>query len=424
MHSRYIAAVTLLFWLSVFPAASQATTPAPATQDDATRAEEPDKPTHTNIDSDTSKRLTGAMKALGDGRYVEAREILSHINPSRLNPFAASRVEQLYASIEQADDKYAAARQHLLAAVATGGLSADEASTARFQIAQFSLALQDWRQGIDDLKEWFATTAQPTSVAYYLLGAAYYQVQDYDSALEPASKAIELADAPQENWLQLLLALRVMREEYDQAVPILKRLVATYPTKKTYWTQLSSVYAALGQYDDATAAMQLAYDAGLLTEDQDIQRLAQLLVHSGIPRRAAEILAGALDKQKRLQSDPKTYELIGNCWVAAREYEMAIEPLARAAELSDNGEAYVRLAEVHVQLEDWNKAAEALRRGLEKGSLESPGHAQLLLGIAFYNRKNTQAARSWLEQALADETTRSQAEAWLKQLDVDATSHS
>ena len=109
MHSRTIAAVAL-FWLSVFPAASQATTPSSAAQDDAARAGKADKARHTNIDSDTTKRLTGAMEALGDGRYVEARQILSHINTSRVNPYAASRVEQLHASIEQADNNYAGAR--------------------------------------------------------------------------------------------------------------------------------------------------------------------------------------------------------------------------------------------------------------------------------------------------------------------------
>jgi len=396
----------------------------------STRAEEhasrqdTDARRHTDIDSDTGKRLTGAMEALGEERYDDAREILSHINPSRLNAYETSRVEQLHASIEQATGDYAAAREHLRAAAASGGLVDDELSTVLFQIAQFSLAQQNWKQGIKDLKVWLAYTPEPAPNGYYLLGAAHYQLQDYASALEPTTKAVEMTDNPQENWLQLLLALRIMREEYDQATSVLKRLVTAYPEKKTYWMQLSSVYAALGRYDDATATMQLAYQGGLLTEDAEIRRLAELLIHNGIPRRAAEILSDAVGTQKHFSSDAKAYELLGNCWVAAREYEKAVEPLARAAELASDGEAYVRLAEVHVQLEDWSAATKALQKGLEKGNLESAGHAQLLLGIAFYNRKNADAARSWLEQALADETSRSQAEAWLRQIDVDTSTHS
>ena len=378
-----------------------------------------DQRVRTEIDHDTGKRMAGAMKALEEERYDEAREILSHLNPSRLNEFERARVEQVQANIDQAQGRYAEAREHLKGAVASGGLNEEEAKTARMQIAQFSLAQQNWAQAVDDLQDWFAHTKEPTAQAYYLLAAAYYQQQNYEYALTPAAKAIELSEKPQENWLQLLLALRIMREEYEEAVPILKRLVSEYPQKKAYWTQLTSVYAALGQYENATATMQLAYDNGLLTEDQEIRRLAELLIHSGIPRRAAQLLDTAIEKQKRFQNDPKTYELLGNCWVAAREYKKAIGPLTRAAELSETGDGYVRLAEVQIQLEDWSRASESLQSGIKKGGLERVGHAQLLLGIAFYNRKNPQAARSWLEQARADDDTRSQADAWLKQIEVD-----
>jgi tetratricopeptide (TPR) repeat protein len=379
-----------------------------------------DQRVRTEIDHDTGKRLKGAMTALEEERYEDARGILSHLNPTRLNEFEQSRVEQLRANIDQAQGRYADAREHLKNAVASGGLNEEEASTARMQIAQFSLAQQNWTQAVEDLRNWFAHAETPSAQAYYLLGAAYYQQQRYDLALEPTSKAVEISDTPQENWLQLLLALRIMREEYEEAVPVLMRLVAGHPERKNYWTQLTSVYSALGQYENATATMQLAYDNGLLTDDAEIRRLAELLIHTGIPRRAADLLELAIAKQNRFRDDPKAHELLGNCWIAAREYKKAIAPLARAAELATSGDSFVRLAEVQIQLEEWAKASESLQDGLRKGGLERPGRAQLLLGIALYNRKNLQAARTWLEQARAEEDTRSQAEAWLKQIEVDS----
>ena len=73
------------------------------------------------------------------------------------------------------------------------------------------------------------TAEDPKPAAFYLLAIAYYQLEEFDAAVAPAEKAVHLTDAPQENWLQLLLALRIQREEYELAVPVLKSLVEGFP---------------------------------------------------------------------------------------------------------------------------------------------------------------------------------------------------
>jgi len=373
------------------------------------------------VDATTGKRLNEALGHLEAGRNAEAKAALAKLNLERLSPYERSRVEQIFAAVAHAQDDTASARKHLGLALASGGLNDLEMSAVRFQLAQLYLAEEKWHEGIQALEEWFATTTTPNSAAYYLLAAAYYQLGETQKALAPAQKAIDLAEKPQESWVQLLLALRIAREEYKQAVPLLIRLLATSPQKKSYWLQLSSVQGALESYGRALVPMQLAYHAGMLTEPAELQRLADLLLQVGIPYRAGQILSEALE-QKKLEPDAKAWEKLGTCWIAAREYDKAIQPLGRAALLASGGELYVRLAEVEVQREEWGRAAEALRRGLDKGGLRSPGNAQLLMGIAFYNQGKPQEARAWFERASQHGSSRAQAEGWLRHVERELAS--
>jgi predicted Zn-dependent protease len=120
--------------------------------------------------------LSGAQDSLDLQRYDEARMILSHLNPKRLNPAERSRIAQLLAAIDQAEGNLGAAREHLLEAIADGGLTPEEATKVRYQVAQLYIAEEKWGEGARLLEEWLQTVeARPAP--YYLLGIAYYQLQ-------------------------------------------------------------------------------------------------------------------------------------------------------------------------------------------------------------------------------------------------------
>jgi hypothetical protein len=66
-----------------------------------------------------------------------------------------------------------------------------------------------------------------------------------------------------------------------------------------------------------------------------------------------------------------------------------------------------------MQREDWPKAAEAIRLGLEKGKLKNVGNSELLMGLAVYNQKKLPEAQTWFRRAREYAESRGQAEAWL-----------
>ena len=121
-----------------------------------------------------------------------------------------------------------------------------------------------------------------------------------------------------------------------------------------------------------------------------------------------------------LKADSKLYEKQANCWIAAREFKRSIEPLSRAAEMSGNGDLYVRLGEVQVQRSDWGGASEALGKGIKKGGLKDTGNAQLMLGIALYNQKKLTEAEQWFEKAKSSEKSRKTAEGYLQLIQAQA----
>jgi tetratricopeptide (TPR) repeat protein len=373
------------------------------------------------IDVATAKALNTAIEALNMEKYAEAQAAIGTLSLEKLSPYERSKVEQISFNIAYSQEKYDEARQHLQRSIDAGGLNEQEVSQARYQFAQLYMTEEKWKEGAAALEEWFQTATNPNSSAYYLLAVAYYQMEDFGRSLPHAQKAVELTEKPQESWLQLLLALYLQKEQFNDAIPLLVGLIETAPEKKTYWMQLSSVYGQIEDYPKALAIMQLAYDAGLVTEDAEIRRLTDLLLFNDVPYRGGQILEEAIEKQA-VNVDDKVYDKLANCWIAAGELDKAIDPLERGGELASSGDMLVRLGQVHLERQDWEAAKAAIERGIDKGKLGDTGGAQLMMGIAFFNEKKLADARTWFERAAKAEKHRSIAETYLQIIDAQTAS--
>jgi tetratricopeptide (TPR) repeat protein len=382
-------------------------------------AEEEAPATQSSIDAQTGKILNEAIELLNMEKYAEAGQRIGTLTLEKLSPYERGKVEQILFNIAYSQEQFDKARGHLKSAIDSGGLNAQEIDQARYQSAQLFMQEEKWREGAAALEEWFKTATNPNSGAYYLLAVAYYQLEDFDRALPPAKKAVELMDQakPNESWLSMLSALYLQREEYREAVPVLQQLIAAAPEKKTYWMQLSSVYGQMEDYPNALAIMQLANNVGLVSEDSEVRRLADLLLFNDVPYRGAQVLENAIEK-RIVTLDDKLYEKLANCWIAAGEFDKSVAPLTRAAELAPNGDLFVRLGEVQVQREDWPAAVAAIQRGVDKGQLRDAGNAQLMLGIAHYNQKNYGDARTFFQRARQSDRHRAVAESYLQAIEA------
>ncbi|MCG8588173.1 MAG: tetratricopeptide repeat protein [Proteobacteria bacterium] len=364
------------------------------------------------------KRLQRVIEHLDAEKYDEARAALDSLSRKKgLNPHEQAMVYQMYGSVYAGQEKYAEAADAIQKAVALDALPEGSQLAAQYNLAQLYMAQENYPKAITTLKAWFARSENPGSPAYYLLAACYAQQERLDLAYEPARIAVEKSSSPRESWLQLLLAIRFERKEYKQVAGLLEQLVTRFP-RKTYWRQLSAIYSELKRDRDALAVLQIAYQQGFLDTDRELRNLAQMYLYQQIPYRAARVLEKGLEEGK-VEKDTKAYELLANSWLYAREFEKAMGPLAKAAEGSDDGELYLRLAQVHLEREAWKEAEATLRKAIRKGELKDQGQVQLLLGISRYNLKKWDGAKKAFQAAAKSEKHAASAAQWMRHVARD-----
>jgi tetratricopeptide (TPR) repeat protein len=369
----------------------------------------------------TGKLLIEATDLFSEERFDEAERVLAKLR--RMNPYEKALANRMKAYIAFARDDTDAATGFLESALEDEALPLADHADVLFQLARLQATRQDWKGVASTMPRWFAIAEDPNTAAYHLLALAYFQLGKLDAALTPAQQAVEVAEKPHQAAIQLLLAIHLTRKDYAAATPVLVRLLSHYPDAgPAYWLQLASLYGVQGDLAHALAVLQLAERRNLLEQEGDHRRLAQLLLHQGVPHRAARMLETALEHEV-IAVNPDSLELLSSGWILARESERAEGPLARAAELSATGELFVRLAQIHMLGESWVEGASALRRALEKGGLGDPGATELLLGVAYFNAEQFLEARSWFARAQTSVGTREQAATWLEhvQREVEQT---
>jgi len=366
------------------------------------------------IDKLTSKRIQKAVEHLAAEEYDEAHATLDRLRVRSLNELEKFELYRWRGYIFFNQENLGEAKKYLGMALESEAATPKDHETIRFQIGQIAMQESDWQSAVDNFEAWFEIVDEPNANAYYMLALAYWQLKDVEGARKPAKSAVELTSEPQENWLQLLLAVYLTAKDYEDAIPVYDMLVRRYP-KKSYWVQLSTLHGALGNYELSLVPLQHAFTQDLLTEDPEYRRLAELLLYLELPIRAVDVLRKGLEVDA-VEQDSKFYELLSNSLIMAREYDDAVQPLTRAAELDESGRIYLRLAEVHIQRERWGEATDALRLAIEKGDLPNPGQAELLMGISFYSQKNPDRAVDWFVRAKRFEATRTEATTWLNHI--------
>jgi tetratricopeptide (TPR) repeat protein len=364
-----------------------------------------------------SRYLAAAAKEVDAGGPEEATRLLNKLRPKRLNPYERALVYRMHAHISYGAEKTEEAIEYFMKFLKEEMLPIRDEARVRFNIAQLYASLQQWREMIDWLERWLLYVEYPDPLGFYLMGIAYYQLQDFDAAIVQTKRAVEHGPEPRESWLRLLAALYTQQQDYENAAPVLEELVLRFP-KQQYWVQLSLIYGAREDYRRSLSAQQVAYAQGLLTEDKELRRLARSYLYAELPYPAAQILEKGL-VDGAIARESEAFELLANSWIAAREYQKSLVPLQSAAELSETGDLYVRLGQVNMQSEAWDEAAALLEKAVEKGDLEDPGNADLLLGIAYYNGARVARARSSFLRARQHDSTKDAANRWITHLDTE-----
>jgi tetratricopeptide (TPR) repeat protein len=358
------------------------------------------------------KKMVKVVAAIEEGNTEEAKEILNSINLKRAKPYGRARVHQMLGTLAAQEEQYELALEHLEACIAEEALQPEEQLRTLYLVGQLQTMLERYDDALETLESWISQVESPAPSSYYTLAVTYYQAGRPQDALDPARKAVELSDEPREAWYRLLLSLYLERQEYQEALALLDDMILKFPSK-AYWQQMAAIYAELDQMSKSLAVQQLAKVEGFITEDRDLTRLAQMFMVEGLPHRGAAVMQQGLEDGS-IEPTQQAYQTYSDTLLQSREWEKAIEPLTKAAELSDDGSLYMRLAQVNLQLGNWGGARVALDQAFQKGGLNDEGQAHVLYGIAAANDKKWSTAIRAFERAARFEGTAEVATKWIQ----------
>ena len=164
-----------------------------------------------------------------------------------------------------------------------------------------------------------------------------------------------------------------------------------------------------------TNAVRFAYSQNLLKKGSQYTDLAEKLLNQGSPTEALEVLeagvaAGVLKPSDTLKS------LTDLAKPAAAEDRKATPSLDKEARAKQNGEMDVKLGLAYVGQKHYDKAVEAISRGLQPGRIakvKRVDESQLLLGYSYYKLGRLEEARAAFTEAAKDPRATELVKLWL-----------
>ena len=287
--------------------------------------------------------------------------------------------------------------------------------------SQLHFTQEEYEEALRVIRQLIAVIQEPSPDVLMIEGQALFQMQRYDEALVPIKTAIDMYAAqgqkPKENWLLLLRVIYFEQKDYDNMILVLKELIRYY-AKDQYIRTLAGAYSELGDTKKQLALTEVLYEGGYVSKATEIVNLANLYLLHGLPYKAAVVLDREIDNGI-VEANVRNLRLLSQAWYTAREDQEAIAPLERAAKMSDDGELYIRLAQSHINLENWGEAAEAARKGIRAGGLRRGDQANIMLGMSLFNQKQLEQARRAFEAAARDNRSQRTASQWIAYVDSE-----
>lgn len=358
-----------------------------------------------------------AQNLQGENQFAASIETLNRaLGMSDINAYERSISLQMRGRAYYEIEQISRAIQDWQAAIQTGAMLTEEIVNLRINIGQLLIAEGRYNEGIQSLEQAIAAggeSAINVGVAR-MLAQAYGQAERYRDGLPWAERFWSLRPAAERtrgDHSLMLFYYQQLNRVPDQ-FRIIEQMVARWPTEKSNWRSYASLLAQTGREEDAFEANKIMYINGMLTESREIVALAQYYSFYEYPYRGAVILerelnAGAVERTEN------NLQLLANMWRQAREWERAIPVLRQLAQLTGDGDNYLKLAEALYQERQLAAAEDAFQEALNRGGLDRPGNAWTLLGNVRVELGRTDSALAAFREGARYPYSRRTANGWI-----------
>ncbi len=341
------------------------------------------------VSKNASKPLKAAKDAADAQKYPEALAKLKEVEalPDK-TPYDEHVMNELYGFVYVRTQQYAEAAKALESGLNDGFLSEADAQVRVKALAQVNYQIKNYDKAIE-FGNRVIKNGQADDDMVTLVSQAYYIKGDYKGTIAFVNDynegQIKAGKTPKEQSINLVLSSCIKLDDNDCATKALERMVSYYP-KPDYWQNLLySLFQQEGQTDKSLIQVyRLAADVDVLKRPEDYTEYAQLAIEAGSPGEAQNILEKGM--QKGVFTDPKLADrnkrLLENAKKQADQDRASLDKIAKDAAAGKTGDKDVSVGLAYLGYKQYDKAVEAIQRGLAKPGVQNVGEANLLLGIA------------------------------------------
>jgi TolA-binding protein len=256
---------------------------------------------------------------------------------------------------------------------------------------------------------------------YTWIGQAYYLKGDYKNAAKfvdaYADKEAKAGKKPKEQTLSLVRNACTKTGDTACTQRVLEQLVTYYP-KPEYWQNLvSSMYKdqSEGSGDTLIHVYRLASEVDVLKNSDDYTEYAQLAIEGGNPGEAETVLEKGIEKkvftdQRSLDKNKRLLDLAKK---KAADTKPTLAKTDSDAAASKTGDKDVSVGITYYGYKEYDKAAQALQRGLAKPGVPNPAEARLMLGIAELQAGRKEDARKTFKAVKGNAKLEQLANLWI-----------
>lgn len=279
----------------------------------------------------------------------------------------------------------------------SGYAAPDQIGALHQQLAAWYSGQKDQEKTLYHYRMFVESTPDATTDEYETLARLLLQSGDNAGALtwldKAIAKATEAGETPKELWYQLRDRIYIDLEQKDLRLANLEELVKRYP-KAEYYSRVLALYSQMS--DDERAVMLNAFrlalaDTGLETVGQYLSYADHALV-LGSPGEAERALTRGM-ADGIVPSEGSNRQTLQEAKAAIALDRKNLPKDAQTAANNPKGEIDVKVGLGFYSLGEWDKAVEAVNRGLGKGGVKRVDDANLLLGAALVELGKYEEAR-------------------------------
>ena len=363
------------------------------------------------------KRLNRLHRVLKTNKQKALILIQNMENVLKNRPYEKARLNLLRAQIYLSLDDLKKALIYYQKAHDSQKLTYGEEMSLLYDMAFLHLMNKNTRKADQISRQLFYLSDRPSDPALHILKAYILIEQNRKThALKRVMKALAETKKPKEHWLALGAGLNIEAKKYPTALKLLSQLITLKPKKKQYWKQLSFVYLNINKDDKALATMDLSYKLDFLEKESEILQIASLLMAKNLPLKAVILMEKAL-KEKKIKSNQKNHEILGDLWQRAEDIKKALNHYHKSSTFSKQGKIFAKMGRMYIRTRNWKAVISNMTQAIKKGGIKHLEQIYISLGVAHIQLKQydlaLRAFESVMEKTKAKTQSIKRARQWI-----------